>query len=96
MVECRTHNQVNPCSNPPFATVSKIGHFSSSPLTPQLTQSSVLYTYDSELTQSSVQPQPPKVAVDSRGNVSEYRFFANVAWLECFPENSSWCQNGQV
>ena len=30
-VECRTCNQVNPGSNPPFATVSKIGTFSFSP-----------------------------------------------------------------
>ena len=29
VVECRTRNQVSPGSNPPFATVSKIGHFRS-------------------------------------------------------------------
>ena len=28
-VECRTRNQESPGSNPPFATVSKIGHFRS-------------------------------------------------------------------
>ena len=28
-VECRTHNRESPGSNPPFATVSKLGHFCS-------------------------------------------------------------------
>ena len=27
VVECRTRNQVSLCVNPPFATVSKFGHF---------------------------------------------------------------------
>ena len=29
MLECRTHNQESPGSIPPFATVSKFGHFRS-------------------------------------------------------------------
>ena len=29
VVECRTHNRERPGSNPPFATVSKFGHFHS-------------------------------------------------------------------
>ena len=39
VVECRTRNRESPCSNPPFAIISKFGHFRSllETLTPQLT-----------------------------------------------------------
>ena len=36
------------------------------------------------------------LAIDSGGNLSEYSSRAIAAWLECFPEKSSWCRNEQV
>ena len=34
--------------------------------------------------------------MDSGGNVSEQSSRVIAAWLECFPEKSSWCRNQQV
>ena len=34
--------------------------------------------------------------IDSSGNVSEHYSCEIAAWLECFPEKSSWCRNEEV
>ena len=36
------------------------------------------------------------LAIDSGGNVNEQSSRVIAAWLECFPEKSSWCRNEQV
>ena len=36
------------------------------------------------------------LAIDGGGNMSENSSCLIAAWLECFPEKSSWCRNEQV
>ena len=36
------------------------------------------------------------LAIDRGGNVDEYSSCEIAAWIECFPEKSSWCRDEQV